>query len=103
MDLKLTGHLTLRNAYKLSEFDDKFDVVLMDEKVLDNRLVILIIKIKRINTAIKAMALAEDETDKSASAQLGRYSTIHAEAGEAMVIISCTIILSYMWLVPIFG
>jgi hypothetical protein len=103
MDLKLTGHLTLRYAYKLSEFDDKFDVVLMDEKVLDNRLIIiLIIKIKRINTAIKAMALAEDETDKT-SVGLGKYSTIHAEAGEAMVIISCTIILSYMWLVPIFG
>jgi hypothetical protein len=102
MDLKITGHLTLRYAYKLSEFDDKFDVVLMDEKVLDNRLIILIIKIKLINTAIKAMALAEDETDRT-SVGLGRYSTIHAEAGEAMVIISCTIILSYMWLVPIFG
>ena len=33
----------------MSEFDDKFDVVLMDEKVVDNRLIILIIKIKGIN------------------------------------------------------
>ena len=50
---------------KINELDDKVDIVFVDGKIAADRAAILIIKVKRINSNIKIMVLAEDETDKT--------------------------------------
>jgi DNA-binding response OmpR family regulator len=41
------------------------DIVFVDGKIAADRSAILIIKVKRINSNIRIMALAEDENDKT--------------------------------------
>jgi DNA-binding response OmpR family regulator len=41
------------------------DIVFVDGKIAADRAAILIIKVKRINSNIRIMALAEDENDKT--------------------------------------
>jgi hypothetical protein len=41
------------------------DIVFVDGKIAADRAAILIIKVKRINSDIRIMALAEDENDKT--------------------------------------
>jgi DNA-binding response OmpR family regulator len=41
------------------------DIVFVDGKIAADRTAILIIKVKRINSNIRIMALAEDENDKT--------------------------------------
>jgi DNA-binding response OmpR family regulator len=56
---------------KLNELDGKVDIVFVDGKIATNRGVMLIIKVKRINSNIKIMVLAEDETDKTRVLEYG--------------------------------
>ena len=50
---------------KVNELDGRVDIVFVDGKIAADRAAILIIKVKRINSNIKIMVLAEDETDKT--------------------------------------
>jgi len=50
---------------KLNELDGKVDIVFVDGKIAADRAAMLIIKVKRINSNIKIMVLAEDETEKT--------------------------------------
>jgi DNA-binding response OmpR family regulator len=50
---------------KVNELDGKVNIVFIDGKIAADRAAILIIKVKRINSDIKIMVLAEDETDKT--------------------------------------
>jgi DNA-binding response OmpR family regulator len=50
---------------KVNELDGKVDIVFVDGKIAADRAAILIIKVKRINSNIRIMALAEDENDKT--------------------------------------
>ena len=50
---------------KVNELDGKVDIVFVDGKIAANIAAILIIKVKRINSNIRIMALAEDENDKT--------------------------------------
>ena|SRR5437899_120561 len=50
---------------KVNELDGKLDIVFIDGKIAADRAAMLIIKVKRINSNIKIMVLAEDETDKT--------------------------------------
>ena len=50
---------------KVNELDGKVDIVFVDGKIAADRSAMLIIKVKRINSNIKIMVLAEDETDKT--------------------------------------
>ena len=50
---------------KVNELDGKVDIVFVDGKIAADRSAMLIIKVKRINSNIKIMVLAEDETEKT--------------------------------------
>jgi len=50
---------------KVNELGNKVNVVFMDGKIAANRGAMLIVKVKRINSNVKIMILAEDETDKT--------------------------------------
>ena len=50
---------------KVNELDGKVDIVFVDGKIAADRAAMLIIKVKRINSNIKIMVLAEDESDKT--------------------------------------
>ncbi|MGC2574368.1 MAG: response regulator [Candidatus Nitrosopolaris sp.] len=56
---------------KVNELDGKVDIVFVDGKIAANRGAMLIIKVKRINSSIKIMVLAEDETDKTRVLEYG--------------------------------
>ena len=50
---------------KVNELDGRVDIVFVDGKIAADRAAILIIKVKRMNSNIKIMVLAENETDKT--------------------------------------
>jgi DNA-binding response OmpR family regulator len=50
---------------KVNELAGKVDILFVDGKIAADRSAILIIKVKRINSNIRIMALAEDENDKT--------------------------------------
>ena len=50
---------------KVNEVDGKLDIVFIDGRIAADRAAMLIIKVKRINSNIKIMVLAEDETEKT--------------------------------------
>src|SRR2546430_14066692 len=50
---------------KVNEVDGKLDIVFIDGRIAADRAAMLIIKVKRINSNIKIMVLAEDESDKT--------------------------------------
>ena len=54
-----------------AELDGKVDIVFVDGKIAANRGAMLIIKVKRVNSNIKIMVLAEDETDKTRVLEYG--------------------------------
>jgi len=56
---------------KINELDGKVDIVFVDGKIAADRAAVLIIKVKRINSNIKIMVLAEDETDKTRVLEYG--------------------------------
>ena len=56
---------------KVSELDGKVDIIFVDGKIAADRSAMLIIKVKRINSNIKIMVLAEDETDKTRVLEYG--------------------------------
>jgi CheY-like chemotaxis protein len=56
---------------KVNELDGKVDIVFVDGKIAADRSAMLIIKVKRINSNIKIMILAEDETDKTRVLEYG--------------------------------
>jgi DNA-binding response OmpR family regulator len=56
---------------KVNELDGKVDIVFVDGKIAANRGAMLIIKVKRVNSNIKIMVLAEDETDKTRVLEYG--------------------------------
>jgi len=56
---------------KINELDGKVEIVFVDGKIAANRGAMLIIKVKRINSNIKIMVLAEDETDKTRVLEYG--------------------------------
>jgi DNA-binding response OmpR family regulator len=56
---------------KVNELDGKVDIVFADGKIAANRGAMLIIKVKRVNSNIKIMVLAEDETDKTRVLEYG--------------------------------
>jgi DNA-binding response OmpR family regulator len=56
---------------KVNELDGKVDIVFVNGKIAANRGAMLIIKVKRINSNIKIMVLAEDETDKTRVLEYG--------------------------------
>ncbi|MRN60663.1 MAG: response regulator [Nitrosopumilales archaeon] len=56
---------------KVNELDGKVDIVFVDGKIAADRSAMLIIKVKRINSNIKIMVLAEDETDKTRVLEYG--------------------------------
>ncbi len=56
---------------KVNELDGKVDIVFVDGKIAVDRSAMLIIKVKRINSNIKIMVLAEDETDKTRVLEYG--------------------------------
>jgi DNA-binding response OmpR family regulator len=56
---------------KVNELDGKVDIVFVDGKIAADRSAMLIIKVKRINSNIKIMVLAEDETDKKRVLEYG--------------------------------
>ena len=56
---------------KLNELDGKVDIVFVDGKIATDRGAMLIIKVKRVNSNIKIMVLAEDETDKTRVLEYG--------------------------------
>ncbi|MDQ6666909.1 MAG: response regulator [Thermoproteota archaeon] len=56
---------------KVNELDGKVDIIFVDGKIAADRSAMLIIKVKRINSNIKIMVLAEDETDKTRVLEYG--------------------------------
>jgi DNA-binding response OmpR family regulator len=56
---------------KLNERDGKVEIVFVDGKIAADRSAMLIIKVKKINSNIKIMVLAEDETDKTRVREYG--------------------------------
>jgi DNA-binding response OmpR family regulator len=56
---------------KVNELDGKVDIVFVDGKIAADRSAMSIIKLKRINSNIKIMVLAEDETDKTRVLEYG--------------------------------
>jgi len=56
---------------KVNELGGKVDFVFVDGKIAADRSAMLIIKVKRINSNIKIMVLAEDETDKTRVLEYG--------------------------------
>jgi DNA-binding response OmpR family regulator len=56
---------------KVSELNGKVDIVFVDGKIAADRSAMLIIKVKRTNSNIKIMVLAEDETDKTRVLEYG--------------------------------
>jgi len=56
---------------KVNELDGKVDIVLVDGKIAANRGAMLNIKVKRINSNIKIMVLADDETHKTRVLEYG--------------------------------
>jgi len=56
---------------KVNELDGKVDIVFVDGKIAADRAAILIIKVKRVNSNIKTIVLAEDETDKTRVLEYG--------------------------------
>jgi DNA-binding response OmpR family regulator len=56
---------------KVNELDGKVDIIFVDGKIAADRTAILIIKVKRINSNIRIMALAEDENDKTRVLEYG--------------------------------
>ena len=56
---------------KVNELGGKLDIVFVDGKIAADRAAILIIKVKRVNSNIKIMVLAEDETDKTRVLEYG--------------------------------
>ena len=56
---------------KVNELDGKVDIIFVDVKIAADRTAILIIKVKRINSNIRIMALAEDENDKTRVLEYG--------------------------------
>jgi DNA-binding response OmpR family regulator len=56
---------------KVNELGGKVDIVFVDGKIATDRAAMLIIKVKRINSNIKIMVLAEDETDKTRVLEYG--------------------------------
>jgi DNA-binding response OmpR family regulator len=56
---------------KLNELDGKVDFVFVDGEIAADRAAMLIIKVKRINSNIKIMVLAEDESDKTRVLEYG--------------------------------
>ena len=56
---------------KVNELEGKVNIVFVDGKIAANRSAMLIIKVKRINSNIKIMVLAEDETDKTRVLEYG--------------------------------
>jgi DNA-binding response OmpR family regulator len=56
---------------KANELDGKVDIIFVNGKIAANRGAMLIIKVKRINSNIKIMVLAEDETDKTRVLEYG--------------------------------
>jgi hypothetical protein len=58
------AHSTEECLNKVNELDGKVDIVFVNGKIAANTGAMLIIKVKRINSNIKMMVLAEDETDR---------------------------------------
>ena len=56
---------------KIKEIDGKVDVIFVDGKIAADRAALLIIKVKRINSNIHIVVLAEDETDKTRVLEYG--------------------------------
>ena len=56
---------------KVNELGGKVDIVFVDGKIAADRAAMLIIKVKRVNSNIKIMVLAEDETDKTRVLEYG--------------------------------
>ena len=56
---------------KVNELDSKVDIVFVDGKIAADRSAMLIVKVKRINSNIKIMVLAEDESDKTRVLEYG--------------------------------
>ena len=56
---------------KVNELNGKVDIIFVDGKIAADRSAMLIIKVKRINSNIKIMVLAEDETDKTRVLEYG--------------------------------
>jgi DNA-binding response OmpR family regulator len=56
---------------RVNELDSKVDIVFGNGKIAADRSAMLIIKVKRINSNIKIMILAEDETDKTRVLEYG--------------------------------
>jgi DNA-binding response OmpR family regulator len=56
---------------KLNELDGKVDIVFVDGKIAADGAAMLIIKVKRVNSNIKTIVLAEDETDKTRVLEYG--------------------------------
>lgn len=50
---------------KIKELEDKVDFVFVDGKIAADRGAVLIIKVKKINSDIKIVVLAEEQTDKT--------------------------------------
>lgn len=50
---------------KIKELDDKVDFVFVDGKIAADRGALLIIKVKKINSDIQIVVLAEEQTDKT--------------------------------------
>ena len=55
----------------VNELGGKVDIVFVDGKIAADRSAMLIIKVKRVNSNIKIMVLAEDETDKTRVLEYG--------------------------------
>jgi DNA-binding response OmpR family regulator len=56
---------------KINELDGKVDIVFVNGKIAANRGAMLIIKVKKANSNIKIMVLAEDETNKTRVLEYG--------------------------------
>lgn len=50
---------------KIKELDDKVDFVFVSGTIAEDRGAVLIIKVKKINSDIKIVVLAEEQTDKT--------------------------------------
>ncbi|MGC2598438.1 MAG: response regulator [Nitrososphaeraceae archaeon] len=55
----------------IAELNNQVDIVVMDGKTASDRGVMLIIKIKRLNSDIKIFAIADDENDKTRVLEYG--------------------------------
>jgi DNA-binding response OmpR family regulator len=56
---------------KVDELGGKLDVVFLDGKIAADRGAMLIVKVEGVNSNIKIMVLAEDETDKTRVLEYG--------------------------------